>query len=186
MEYAYVVDSTTFRLSKINPNTGVVTYISPSNIGAGGNLTGGAFIDPNSMTYFFSHGNKIVGVSLITGLITSSVTKSFDSGAFAFDMMRSTQNCMNAAAIRMNNTSGINENVNNSLEGLIFPNPAQNKISIKLNSAISKIEILDAKGQLVLLQKENMVDISNLPSGIYFAKVLTENGKLFSSKFVKN
>ena len=186
MEYAYIVDSTTFRLSKINPNTGVVNFLSPSNIGAGGNLTGGAFIDPNSMTYFFSHGNKIVGVSLITGLITSSVTKSFDSGAFAFDMMRSTQNCMNAAAIRMNNTNGINEYVNNSLEGLLFPNPAENKISIKLNSAISKIEILDSKGQLILLQKDNSIDISNLPSGIYFVKVFTENGKLFSSKFVKN
>jgi hypothetical protein len=93
---------------------------------------------------------------------------------------------MNAAAIRMNNTNGINEYVNNSLEGLLFPNPAENKISIKLNSAISKIEILDSKGQLILLQKDNLIDISNLPSGIYFVKVFTENGKLFSSKFVKN
>jgi hypothetical protein len=186
MEYSYIVDSTTFRLSKINPNTGVVIYLSPWNLGVGGNLTGGAFIDPNSMTYFFSHGNKIVGVSLITGLITSSVSKSFDSGAFAFDMMRSTQNCMNAAPIRMNNTSGINEYVNNSLEALLFPNPAQNKISIKLNSAFSKIEIFDSKGELILLQKENMVDISNLPRGIYFVKVFTENGKLFRTKFVKN
>ncbi len=186
MEYAYVVDSTTFRLSKINPNTGVVTYISPSNIGAGGNLTGGAFIDPNSMTYFFSHGNKIVGVSLITGLITSSVSKSFDSGAFAFDMMRSAQNCMNAAAIRMNNPSGLNENVSHKIDGVLFPNPAQNIISIRLNVAINKIEILDSKGQLILEQKDNLIDISNLPSGIYLAKAFTENGKLFSSKFVKN
>jgi hypothetical protein len=101
-------------------------------------------------------------------------------------MMRSTQNCMNAAPIRMNNTSGINEYVNNSLEALLFPNPAQNKISIKLNSAFSKIEIFDSKGELILLQKENMVDISNLPRGIYFVKVFTENGKLFRTKFVKN
>jgi hypothetical protein len=92
MDYVDIVDSTTFRLSKINPNTGVVTFISPYNIGAGGNLTGGAFIDPNAMTYFFSNGNEIAGVSLVTGLITSSVPKSFSSGAFSLDMMRSTQN----------------------------------------------------------------------------------------------
>jgi hypothetical protein len=186
MEYAFIIDSTTFRLSKINPNTGVVTFVSPSNIGAGGNLTGGAFIDPNSMTYFFSHGNKIVGVSLNTGLISSSVSKSFDSGAFAFDMMRSTQNCMNAAAIRVNNPIGISETVNYNLDGFIFPNPAQNKISITLNVAINKIEILNPKGQLIIEQKDNLIDISNLQSGIYFVKVITENGELFSSKFIKN
>jgi hypothetical protein len=186
MEYAFIIDSTTFRLSKINPNTGVVTFVSPSNIGAGGNLTGGAFIDPNSMTYFFSHGNKIVGVSLNTGLISSSVSKSFDSGAFAFDMMRSTQNCMNAAAIRVNNPNGISETVNYNLDGFIFPNPAQNKISITLNVAINKIEILDPKGHLILEQKDNLIDISNLQSGIYFVKVISENGELFSSKFIKN
>jgi hypothetical protein len=186
MEYAFIIDSTTFRLSKINPNTGVVTFVSPSNIGAGGNLTGGAFIDPNSMTFFFSHGNKIVGVSLNTGLISSSVSKSFDSGAFAFDMMRSTQNCMNAAAIRVNNPIGISETVNYNLDGFIFPNPAQNKISITLNVAINKIEILNPKGQLIIEQKDNLIDISNLQSGIYFVKVITENGELFSSKFIKN
>ena len=186
MDYVVVVDSTTFRLSKINPNTGVVTFISPSNIGVGGNLTGGAFIDPNSMTYFFSHGNKIVGVSLITGLVSSSVSKSFNSGAFAFDMMRSAQNCMNAAAIRLNNPNGLSETVHYNLDGFLFPNPAQNKISIRLNIAINKIEILDPKGQLILEQKVNLIDISNLQSGIYFVKVITENGKLFSSKFIKN
>jgi hypothetical protein len=31
-----------------------------------------------------------------------------------------------------------------------------------------------------------LIDISNLQSGIYFVKVITENGKLFSSKFIKN
>jgi hypothetical protein len=93
---------------------------------------------------------------------------------------------MNAAAIRVNNPIGISETVNYNLDGFIFPNPAQNKISIKLNSAFSKFEIFDSKGELILLQKENMVDISNLPRGIYFVKVITENGELFSSKFIKN
>lgn len=42
MDYIEVIDSTTFRLSKINPNTGVITFISPFNLQAGSNLTGGA------------------------------------------------------------------------------------------------------------------------------------------------
>ena len=78
------------------------------------------------------------------------------------------------------------ETVHYNLDGFLFPNPAQNKISIRLNVAINKIEILDPKGQLILEQKVNLIDISNLQSGIYFVKVITENGKLFSSKFIKN
>ena len=58
MDYIDVIDSTTFRLSKINPATGEVTFLSQENLGAGGNLTGGAFIDPNSRTYFFNNGNQ--------------------------------------------------------------------------------------------------------------------------------
>lgn len=186
MDSIEVVDSTTFRLSKIDPNTGVVIFISPNNIGAGGNLTGGSFIDPNTMTYYFSNGNQIVGVSLASGLITSSVSKTFSTGAIAFDMMRSTQNCFGAAKIRSNNTTGIDENVFLNSNGIVFPNPAFNKIEIKIDFAFSKIEIIDFKGSLILKTSDNNIDISGLPQGIYYAIVFNENGRLFSSKFVKN
>ncbi len=186
MEYVDVVDSTTFRLTRIDPMTGAVAFVSPNNIGAGGNLTGGSFIDPNSMTYFFSNGYEIVGVSLVTGLITSSVTKTFPSGEIAFDMMRSTQNCFGAAKIRNNTTTGVNEIANLRLDGILFPNPSQNEISVKINSIFNKIEILDFRGSLILEAKEKTIDISNLPNGIYFAKIITENGGLFTSKFIKN
>ena len=186
MEYVDVVDSTTFRLTRIDPMTGAVAFVSPNNIGAGGNLTGGSFIDPNSMTYFFSNGYEIVGVSLVTGLITSSVTKTFPSGEIAFDMIRSTQNCFGAAKIRNNTSTGVNEIANLRLDGILFPNPSQNEISVKINSIFNKIEILDFRGSLILEAKEKTIDISNLPNGIYFAKIITENGGLFTSKFIKN
>jgi len=186
MDTIEVVDSTTFRLSKINPNTGVVTFISPGNIGVGGNLTGGAFIDPDSMTYFFSDRNKIVGVSLVTGLITSSVSKTLGSGAFAFDMMRSTKNCYGAARVRIDNVTGVKETANNKLDGMLFPNPAQNEISLTINAAINHVKIMDLRGSLILECNEKTIDISSLPRGIYFAKVITENGGFFTSKFVKN
>jgi len=181
-----VVDSTAFRLSKINPNTGVVTFISPNNMGVGGNLTAAAFIDPNSMTYFFSNGNQIVGVSLITGLITSSTTKTFPSGGFAFDMMRSTQNCFGASKIRLNTTTGGNGMANVNAEGLLFPNPAHNTIELNLNTSFSTIEIFDFRGSLMFKTKEKTIDISSLPSGLYMARVFSENAELFTGKFIKN
>jgi len=100
-------------------------------------------------------------------------------------MMRSTQNCFGAARVRQNTTTAINTITNNKLDGFIVPNPAQNKIELLLNTAFSKIEILDFKGCLVLQSKEKTIDISALHNGIYVAKVITENGGVFTSKFVK-
>ena len=186
MDYIEVYDSTTFRLSKINPNTGAVTLISPYNIGVGGNLTGGSFIDPNAMVYYFSNGNQIVGISLNTGLITSSVTKTFSGGAFALDMMRSALNCYDAIAIRIKLETNIEE-VNASIsQAVLFPNPAQNSIEIKAEASFSHIEILDYKGGLVLIANEKTIDISNLPSGFYVAKLIADNGAAVMGKFVKN
>lgn len=185
MDSVDVIDSTTFRLSKIDPNTGVVTFISPNNIGAGGNLTGGAFIDPASMTYFFSNGNQIVGVSLVTGLITSNVTKSFASNEIAFDMMRSTQNCFGALRVRFNTSTGVSENDDFNPDVILFPNPAQNEILIKTDASLNNVLILDYKASLIFESKGKAIDISGLPSGIYFAKITTENGDIFARKFVK-
>jgi hypothetical protein len=185
MDYIDVIDSTTFRLSKINPNTGVVTFISPNNIGAGGNLTGGAFVDPGSMTYFFSNGNNIVGVSLVTGLITSSVPKSYESDAIAFDMMRSTQNCFDATALRLKGNTNVDVVSNTKVDGVLFPNPAKNEITLKINALFNNIEIFDSRGRLVLVSKEKTIDVSSLQSGVYFVKVIAEKGSLFVDKFVK-
>lgn len=186
MDYIDVVDSTTFRLSKIDPGTGVVTFISPTNIGAGGNLTGGAFIDPNTMTFFFSDGNQIMGVSLVTGLITSAVPKSFTSGAFALDMMRSTQNCFGAERVRFNSAAGFQEMATLNPDGFLFPNPANAEITVNVNAPINRIEVLDITGKSMVMTKEKTIDISGLPSGIYFAKVITENSDVVTHKFIKN
>jgi hypothetical protein len=181
-----VVDSTTFRLSKINPNTGAITFVSPYNIGVGGNLSSGSFIDPISMTFFFNNGNQVVGVSLVSGLITSSVTKTFSSGAFAFNMMRSTQNCYGATKIRNNTTTDVDEILSSKLDVIIFPNPAQNEISLKINASFIKIEILDFKGAVILETKEKTIDISSLSQGIFLAKVFTQKGEFFINQFIKN
>ena len=181
-----VIDSTTFRLSKINPNTGEITFVSPYNIGAGGNLTGGSFIDPNTMTFFFSHGNQIVGVSLESGLITSSVPRTFTSGAFTIDMIRSTLNCFGALKMRTNTSTGVDDLININRDVLLYPNPSQNEISLRLDAAFVRIEIVDSKGAIVLATKEKTIDITGLSNGIYFAKVFSPNGAMSVGKFVKN
>ena len=179
------IDSVTFRLTKINPKTGDVTFISPYNIGAGGNLSGSAFIDPNAMTYYFSHANQIVGVSLSTGLITSAVNKTYPSGAIAFDMMRSSANCFGAASVRINKASSIQATNKLVLSDCLFPNPVQTELQIKLNETITSIEVIDITGCILLQSNSTVLNVADLPAGIYFAKIVCENGRLVTGKFVK-
>ena len=76
--------------------------------------------------------------------------------------------------------------VNNvKAEGILFPNPAQNEITLKINESFSNIEIFDSRGRFILASKQKTIDISSLQSGIYFVKVVTETGRLFTYKFVK-
>ena len=180
-----VVDSTTFRLSKVDPNTGEVTYISPINIEAGGNLTGGSFIDPSTMTFYFSHAGDIVGVSLETGLITSSVARTFEGDAFTLDMMRSTANCWGAETMRPN-TASVKGGMNLELMVELFPNPAQNEINLQLATDLDRVELLDLNGKVMLTTQESTIDISSLPSGIYVVKVIAKNGGMAVKKVVKS
>lgn len=185
MDYIEVIDSTTFRLSKIDPNTGIVTFISPYNIQAGGNLTGGSYIDPNTMTYYFNNGNKIVGVSLISGLITSSVIKTYPSGEIAIDMMRSNSNCYGVSKMRANPTLGM-QNIQLVNDFILFPNPAQAEISVSTNGIVNKITIVDLLGNLILTSFEKSIDISNLPQGIYYFTAHMQSGTKSTQKFIKN
>lgn len=179
-----VIDSTTFRLSKINPNNGNVEIISPYSIGFSSNLSVGSFIDPSSLTFYLSDGNKIIGVSLISGLVTSIETKTFSSGAIALNMIRSTENCYGTNEIRINTRTGINEIEDKEIK--IFPNPAQNKITLIYQSTFNKIEIIDIKGIIRLKSNENNIDISSLPEGLYIIKLTNQDGRVIFKKIVKN
>jgi len=184
MDFVEVIDSTTFRLSKINPNTGVVSFVSPCNIQAGGNLTGGAYIDPNTMTYYFNNGNYIVGVSLNSGLITSSVLKSYPSGEIALDMMRSNLNCYGASKVRTNPSMGIPDT--SSTQVTLSPNPTQDHISIKSSGKVKSIYLLDMLGHQIMSSSNETLDLSSQPAGMYLVHILVENGALVHKSVVKN
>ncbi len=105
------------------------------------------------------------------------------------------------------NFSGININsMNNLTEGTgtmvlneinksefkVYPNPVKDILFVegKLNS-ISRLELINSEGKRIQsfdleLNNRNKINISNLPNGIYFYKIL-ENGKTIDSgKLIKN
>ncbi|GGE34067.1 T9SS type A sorting domain-containing protein [Psychroflexus planctonicus] len=87
-------------------------------------------------------------------------------------------------------SDGFNQ-INTVQDGLIsYPNPAKNRITIQSkNSEIKSIIIFDVVGNKVgvfqLNSKEMNINLSNLPIGLYIAKVSTNTGA-GNIKFIKN
>ena len=73
----------------------------------------------------------------------------------------------------------------NNQELTIYPNPTSGKIYIKSDNTIQKIEVLDISGSVLESQSSSKnIDLSDLPIGVYFLKVYT-NDKVISKKVVK-
>jgi len=93
-------------------------------------------------------------------------------------------------------STAINEN-NNKESAFIFPNPANESITIGYNKSLdseNKIEIKNVLGQTIkqintneINNSKNSVDINiqELPTGVYFIQFKIDN-KLICKKFIKN
>ena len=70
----------------------------------------------------------------------------------------------------------------------IYPNPTQNSLNIKANNniSISSLNIYNSLGQLVLVttNPSESIDVSNLKTGSYFIKVISDKG-ISNTQFIK-
>ena len=170
-----ILDSTSIKLAKINTTTGEIIAISTSPLAAGGfSINASSAVDPNTMTYYFSTGNNILGVSMITGEITDNNSLSFQDGDY-FDLMRNIGNCIDASKARLNsNTSNLAE-INALSDFQLFPNPVKNELNIVFEKTVSSDELLISNqfGQIVakksiVASKIIQLDTENFASGIYY------------------
>lgn len=72
----------------------------------------------------------------------------------------------------------------------IFPNPSSNLITLESNQLITYVELYNIQGQLIktinINNKQGIVTVNELRSGIYFIKTTMANGQLLNTKFVKH
>lgn len=70
----------------------------------------------------------------------------------------------------------------------LYPNPAQNTFSIKTagNIRIEQVKLFDQYGKLlkIISDPDLTVNISDLPTGVYYVEFVTQNGR-FSEKILK-
>lgn len=92
-----------------------------------------------------------------------------------------------------NTTLGLNdENINlNKNEFLFYPNPLKDKISIDLKKYYNKVKVIFHSVEGKLLMERNFenakylkVNVSNLPSNIYFVEIIADNEKS-TTKLIK-
>jgi len=83
------------------------------------------------------------------------------------------------------NKTGVNVKEISQASFSIFPNPAKSTITIQSKFKVTKIELYNNLGQLVLTKKNTQnVDVSSLEKGVYTCKVFGNNGSLGTEKIV--
>jgi hypothetical protein len=183
----FPLDSSTVRLGKINPTTGVVTILSSAALfGEGYSLNAGSAIDPNTMTYYYNTGAFLVGASLYNGQQNSIDSIQFADGSY-FDLIRNFDNCLAINIIRTNNSTGISE-INQDIIS-IAPNPASSEISIKSEEMFSQINIYSTQGNIVFTEQlnanESTISINELNEGLYIVQIRLSNGKTINKRIIK-
>lgn len=79
------------------------------------------------------------------------------------------------------------DEIEKPLEIVIFPNPIQDILNIQTNEIITEASVYDMVGKKMIVNQIsiNSIDVSNLSQGIYIIKIVGENDKTFSTKFIK-
>jgi hypothetical protein len=69
---------------------------------------------------------------------------------------------------------------NRKSEFYVFPNPTDGKLVVSSEYSVEGIEIFDIMGRKCYVSRvtcnENTIDISHLPTGMYFIRIQTDNG----------
>ena len=66
----------------------------------------------------------------------------------------------------------------------IYPNPVSDILNIESKEALDFIRVINVLGKEVLSSKENSIDVSKLPSGLYFVEISAGN-KSATKKIIK-
>ena len=79
---------------------------------------------------------------------------------------------------------GINDEVLQTSELSIFPNPVKNRITIDTNLNLEKAELYSISGKLIGIYNNKTIDLSGFSSGLILLKIYT-NSKVITKKIVK-
>ena len=69
----------------------------------------------------------------------------------------------------------------------IYPNPTSGIVNIALGDVkATDIQLFDMQGKMISSSKETVIDMTTLSAGLYSISIITEDGKIYHSKVIKN
>lgn len=121
----------------------------------------------NINTWPFTEDQYIL-LNVAMGGISGAIDPNVSSGTMLLDYVRIYQN-----------TSLSSDEIKND-NFRIYPNPTQEEIYIKSNINIDYVELFDVLGNSILKKSKstNLINVSNLNSGIYFLNIYANSSKL--------
>ena len=125
---------------------------------------------------------------------TTTTSKNMDVKFNAFGLYAVTLKVTNATGTDQKaKTAYINvvANSNRSIEAAntitVFPNPATDKITVKGLETLKQVILTSVNGQVIAAKfEENVIDLSGITAGVYFATITDPNGGVYQTKFIVN
>jgi hypothetical protein len=121
------------------------------------------------------HGNILLKIKTKGNLQTSDIVTNKADIYFDYNFPIETNFANTTFQVLSNSIITIDNSVG------VYPNPVNDMVNIKANTAISSIEIYDVQGRIVhkkiTNQKTESIDVSAYSNGIYFLRIKTEVGE---------
>jgi hypothetical protein len=174
-------------VSRIEPDVTIVTYPENQTINVGETISLSVVATGNNLRYRWYHNNDFEDAP-ITGNPTYSKTNAqlSDAGIYTVQIYGEQSSITHSVWITVNSNSTAIEPINIS-KILLYPNPVDNELFIHAETVIDEIEIYNIAGRkIVNCQYRNgqSINVTHLPTGIYFVKIIVDN-QIVTRKFVK-
>ncbi|SFN91083.1 Por secretion system C-terminal sorting domain-containing protein [Bizionia echini] len=124
----------------------------------------------NASSNAINFGNNALLQSSITNDLLNNnriINTTVDAGAYEFDSTLSSE------YFETNN------------EFVVYPNPTESTINIKMNTKLKQVTIYNMLGAEVLNKNNYKIDVSSLKTGVYLIKIEDQNGKSYTKQFIK-
>ena len=151
-------------------------------------LTNTAITETGLLNYYtLNHNDGVIAADVVAG-IDGTLTNMFpttDWSTVSHSTCSANELELSQTVIVSVNPVGVNEHSTNN-KIAVYPNPATSQITLNTTEQIEFVSILDVTGKTVktISYSSNIIDLTELVSGIYFLQVQTENG-VGNSKFIK-